>query len=233
MPDRDPNIAILELAAFRLGPLLSEVVFTGGSTVGLLITDPGATYIRPTKDVDVITEVSAIYGYYQISDKLRELGFKEDSSDGAPLYRWVNNGLILDVMPTDPDILGFSNRWYSESVRHAQEQTLPSGNRIQCTSPPYFLATKLEAFDGRGNNDYLLSHDIEDLVTVIDGRPEIIDDIAASEPGLISYLADRFEGLLRSRAFTDAVAGHLPPDTATQERLEIVLKRMGAIISAR
>ena len=116
MPDRDPNIAIVELAAFRLGPLLSEVVFTGGSTVGLLITDPGATYIRPTKDVDVITEVSAIYGYYQVSDKLRDLGFKEDSSDGAPLCRWVNNGLILDVMPTDPDILGFSNRFGTLSL---------------------------------------------------------------------------------------------------------------------
>lgn len=41
---------------------------------------------------------------------------------------------------------------------------------------PYFCATKLEAFGGRGKNDYLASHDLEDLITVVDGRPELLED---------------------------------------------------------
>ena len=42
----------LELAAATLTDLLPEVVFVGGATVTLWITDPGAPPVRPTKDVD-------------------------------------------------------------------------------------------------------------------------------------------------------------------------------------
>ena len=52
------SIELLELAADGLGPLLDEVVFVGGATVTLWITDPGAPPARPTKDVDVVVEVA-------------------------------------------------------------------------------------------------------------------------------------------------------------------------------
>ena len=52
------SVELLELAAAALGELLDEVVFVGGATVGLWITDPAAPAPRPTKDVDVIVEVS-------------------------------------------------------------------------------------------------------------------------------------------------------------------------------
>lgn len=35
----DPNFALLQEAATKLGPLLNEVVFIGGVTFGLLMTD--------------------------------------------------------------------------------------------------------------------------------------------------------------------------------------------------
>ena len=73
-------------------------------------------------------------------------------------------------MPTNPDILGFANRWYGPAVDAAETITLPSGQIARMVSAPYFLATKLEAFDGRGHGDYLLSHDMEDLIAVLDGR---------------------------------------------------------------
>lgn len=95
-----------------LVPLLDRLVFVGGCATALLITDPGATEVRPTFDVDAIVEICS-YGEYQgLSEKLRDLGFAEDFAPGAPICRWKCGNIQLDVMPTDESILGFSSRWY-------------------------------------------------------------------------------------------------------------------------
>jgi len=51
------------------------------------------------------------------------------------------------------------------------------GIEIRIASAPHFLATKVEAFLGRGNNDFMGSADMEDIITIIDGRTEIIQEI--------------------------------------------------------
>jgi hypothetical protein len=48
----DPNLRLLEEAAKKLAPFLDEIVFVGGVTLGLLITDKAAAPIRSTDDVD-------------------------------------------------------------------------------------------------------------------------------------------------------------------------------------
>ena len=48
----------LEVAAELLGPMLGDVVFVGGATIYLWLTDPGAPPARATEDVDVICEVA-------------------------------------------------------------------------------------------------------------------------------------------------------------------------------
>lgn len=83
----NPNIEILTMAVDMLGPLKDEMVFLGGCATGLLITDSAAPAVRPTIDVDVITEVTSLGDYYKLSDKLRQRGFAEDKSEGAPLCR--------------------------------------------------------------------------------------------------------------------------------------------------
>jgi hypothetical protein len=109
---RNPNLALLEVTAVKLKPLLSELVFVGGCATGLLITDPGAGEIRKTFDVDVIAEISSYIEYTEFSERLRPLGFAEDSREGAPICRWQSDQIMLDVMPLDEKVLGFSNRWY-------------------------------------------------------------------------------------------------------------------------
>jgi hypothetical protein len=232
MATRNPNIEILEMAAARLGELRDELVFLGGCGTGLLISDAGAPPMRMTRDVDVIAEVASLSDYHGLSARLRSKGFSEDLSDDAPICRWVAGAVILDVMPTDSRILGFGNRWYAPALRAAVHVELPSGIGVRSVSAPYFLATKLEAFDGRGNGDYLTSHDIEDLVAVIDGRAELLRELAESGDDLKDYLADRFAGLLVTRAFLDALPGHLPPDRAGQARLSLVTGRMQIIARA-
>jgi predicted nucleotidyltransferase len=132
--------------------------------------------------------------------------------------------VILDVMPTETKILGFGNEWYQPAMAHAEVVELPSGRQIRMVSVPYFLITKLEAFDGRGQGDYLMSHDIEDIVAVLDGRKEIVEEVQASEPELLQALAERFTALREDRRFIDAVSGHILPDETSQARVVVVLE---------
>lgn len=146
----NPNIEILERTVQLLGSLADEMVFLGGCATGLLLTDPAAPPIRGTLDVDVITEVASIAEYHRLSEKLRKIGFVEDLSPNAPICRWKTKEVILDVMPTNPQILGFGNQWFSPAFKMAEPVALPSGKRIRMLPAPYFLATKLEAFNDRG-----------------------------------------------------------------------------------
>lgn len=229
MKPMNPNLEILSTIVDRLGPLVDSMVFLGGCATGLLLTDPAAAPIRPTLDVDVITKVASLVDYHRLSKKLRERGFVEDLSPEAPICRWKTGGLILDVMPTDPEIMDFGNEWYASAFEAAKSVSLPSGKRIRMVPAPYFLATKLAAFDDRGGEDFLLSHDMEDIVAVIDGRPEIADEIQSSETRLKIHLATRFEKLLQDQRFTDALPGHLQSDAASQARLPVLLERIKII----
>ena len=188
----NPNLQMLETAVHRLGALVDEFVFLGGCATGLLIVDPAAPPIRETIDVDVIVQVLSRAEYYALAERMRDLGFKEDTRDDAPICRWTDGQVILDVMPTDPAILSFGNQWYAPAMMHALEMALPSGKIIRMVSAPYFLITKLEAFEGRGKGDFQMSHDVEDMIAVLDGRPLIVDEVLASETMLRAALADRF-----------------------------------------
>ncbi|VAW71600.1 hypothetical protein MNBD_GAMMA13-873, partial [hydrothermal vent metagenome] len=185
--------------------------------------------LRATQDVDVIAEVASRADYYRLSEQLRDRGFTEDQSPEAPICRWTVKGILLDVMPTNPDILDFGNAWYQPALNGAEDVDLPSGNKIRMVTAPYFLATKLSAFDGRGKGDYLMSHDIEDIVAVLDGRAEVVDEVQASPEALRSHLAERFQALLDDARFVEAVAGHLPGDMGGQGRVAIVVKRIQSI----
>lgn len=224
--EQNPNLEILLLAVDQLGDLADEMVFLGGCATGLLITDPAAPPIRVTRDVDAIVQVVSRADYYKLSEKLRALGFKEDASDGAPICRWVTDKVILDVMPTDTQILGFGNKWYESAAANSERIQLLSGKQIRMVSAPYFLITKLEAFDGRGKGDYLMSHDIEDIIAVLDGRSEIVNEVRRSEPELAKELSERFQSLLREKRFVDAVSGHMPTDETSQSRVAMILTIM-------
>ena len=225
----NPNLEIMEIAAARLGDLSDELVFLGGCATGLLLTDPLAPPIRATKDVDVISELASLVEYHRLSSRLRELGFSEDQSEDAPICRWRGGGILLDVMPTHPEILGFGNDWYQPAFAAAVWKALPSGKKIRIVSAPYFLATKLAAFDGRGRGDYMLSHDMEDIVAVLDGRPEIAEEVLHCDSELKVHLQTRMAGLLNDDRFIEALPGHMPGDPASQARVSIIVKRLKAI----
>ena len=135
-------------------------------------------------------------------------------------------------MPTAEEILGFSNHWYGEALRQAKPYALPQSLSIRLVTAPYFVATKLEAFRGRGKNDYLGSRDLEDILAVVDGRQELAAEVAQASRGLRAFIAQEVAALLDVRAFHDALPGHLPSDSASQRRVQFVLDRLRLLAQA-
>ncbi len=229
----DPNLDILLYVADALGELRESLVFVGGCATGLLLTVPRAQWIRATQDVDVVAEVTSTAQYHRLEARVAALGFAHDVSPEAPICRWVRGGVKLDLMPTEEGILGFHNRWYPLAVATAQWVQLPGGRSIRLIGAPVFIATKLEAFRDRGHNDYLASHDLEDLLTVVDGRPALVGEVRSADAALRRYLAEASTSLLADPAFLQAIPGHLPADAASQARLPGLLARLRTLAEVR
>jgi predicted nucleotidyltransferase len=222
-------LAPLLLVARRLGELRDRVVFVGGAVRGLLVTDPAAAPERATDDVDLIVELTSAVEFHRLGAQLRALGFREDTSPGALICRWIVEDVKVDVMPTEGSVLGFRNQWYVEAIANCIEVEA-EGQRFRIVDAPHFCATKLDAYSDRGKGD-LYHHDIEDVVAVVDGRVELHGELAAAGEGVRRYVAEQVRGLLETSAFLDALPGHLPGDAAGQARLPLVLRRLRALAS--
>lgn len=210
---------MLQAVADALGPeLLGQVAFVGGCTTALLLTDADIREeTRATEDVDVMVHVLGISGWYGMQEALRKRGFRQAAGDDVicrmRLPRSGQSELIVDFMPDDETILGFSNRWYPQALRSATDRRLSTGATIRVVSPPYFLATKLEAWSGRGKNDLLGSRDIDDVFTLIRGRSELVDELRSVAAPVQAYVAQELRALLKHRAFDyllQSLAGDTP-----------------------
>lgn len=198
--------------ATHLEWLLDRIVFVGGSTTELRVTDKVKHGIRPTKDVDVIVEVASKIAFAEIERDIRAHGFSPRAEEGDPICRWLIGETVVDIMPVKSDVLGFSNRWYPAAVDNWFSVALTDNLTIRVVSPPYFLATKTEAFLGRGQGDFLVSHDIEDVIMILNGREELSEEIRSSSNELKLYLAEQFTRFVNDPDFSDAIQWSLPGD---------------------
>jgi predicted nucleotidyltransferase len=224
----DPNTELLDTMVGLLGDVADDLVFVGGCATGLLITATRVQSVRATTDVDVVAEATTIREYHILEARLRDKGFEPDPE---VICRWNVAGLQLDLLPSGPNVLSFHNRWYPHAIATALPHRLPSGRTIRVLTSPLFLATKMEAFLDRGQGDWLASHDLEDIVTVVDGREELIDEVAAASPEIRDYLRSRLGDLLRQEAFLTALPGHLPGDVVSQARLPRLLATLRRLAS--
>ncbi|MEK7383389.1 MAG: hypothetical protein AAB262_08895 [Elusimicrobiota bacterium] len=232
MPPRKSsrNVEMLGIVAKGLKGLKEEVVFVGGATIDLFITDPAAPGTRETDDVDCVIELVGKAKYYALEERLRALDFQNPLDEEKPvLCRWKFHGITVDVMPTDPSVLGFSNRWYRDGMAHAEEFKLPNGERVSVLSVSYLLATKLEAFHGRGKGDFMGSKDIEDIVTLVDGCPDAEQKISAAPADVRKYLGHEFKKLLADKMFLAGLEGHLSFGPGVRDRLDRCLDIMRRI----
>ena len=208
---QSPNREILESVAQELETLLPEVVFIGGQVGELLISDLAAVRIRPTTDVDVIVSATSKLEYRSLEKRLVSLGFRNDQSEGAPICRWLTKaGHKVDVIPVDELVLGFSNQWYAAVMERSEAYPLTDELQIRIPTAPIFLATKWDAFLDRGAGDYLGSHDLEDLITVVAGRPEVLEEIGKETEDVREFLAEMARTCVEEPQFDYALQGALP-----------------------
>lgn len=190
------QILMLETVARVLSQVRTTIVFTGGATIFLYLDEVAAPDIRPTDDVDCVVEITSRSEYYNFSNLLRTLGLQETTESGAPLCRWHYEKISIDVMPCDSSVLGFSNRWYRPGIANSIRYQLPSGRQILIFSTPYLLASKIEAFIGRGGGNFYFSSDIEDIVALLDGCFSLFEEVQQADEEVKAFLSGWFRAEL-------------------------------------
>lgn len=220
-------LEMMKAGASALGEdLRSRLVFVGGCTTALFITDLVTLEdVRATDDIDLIVDLAGLPAWAQLQEELRHRGFME-AADEAVICRMRLGKLKVDFMPDDPTILGFGNRWYASGIETAQHYQLSEDLTIRILTPPMFLATKLEAYAGRGNGDLITSRDAEDILLIVDGREELLAEITASDINVRNFIAGQFRELLDQADFDDFLDGNIRGPAG---RVEIVRDRFVSI----
>ena len=218
---------MVETVARALGEdLLGKVVFVGGCTTGLLITDEfSKEEVRYTDDVDLITDVIGYAQWTEFQSQLREKGFRESMEDDV-ICRMHLGELKVDFMPDDKNILGFSNRWYARAIENAQIYSLTDDLAIRLLTSPFFVAIKLEAYLGRGGDDPLAIHDLEDILNLVDGREALVAEIQVTDEDVRSYIAGQVGELLNHKDFEYAVQSIV---RGNKDRGQLIFERLDAL----
>lgn len=230
---RPVDLNDLEAVSRRLKTVGVKFAFTGGAVIGFLLDNPRLPFPRQTDDVDAIAEVITRSGFTELEARLRDTArFSHDTSDGAPLCRWVVDGVKVDIMPMLDPTGQFRDRWFEYALQSSLLNTFRDVT-IRTVSAACFVATKLAAFEDRGRGDFVGSHDIEDILTVVDGRKTLCAELAAERNDLRQFVATRIAAMLEAPAFLDALPGHLPPDNASQLRLPLLTERLRQIAALK
>ncbi|MCB4792225.1 MAG: hypothetical protein LHV68_10120 [Elusimicrobia bacterium] len=202
--DFDHVISMLETAEEALRPLINKVVFTGGVIVPLYAPQYKEE-IRLTEDVDVVIEVTGRIAYSRLESKLRKLGLKNDRFSKV-ICRWSYNDVVIDVMPTDEKILGFTNIWYEQGMERSVKYVLPSKHYINMFALPYLISSKLEAFNNRAKGDYRFSKDMEDIIFLISYSD--IKELFNADKDVREYIASEFKRHIKNLDFVEVLSGY-------------------------
>ncbi|MBN3583365.1 nucleotidyl transferase AbiEii/AbiGii toxin family protein [Algoriphagus aestuarii] len=226
---RHENITRIKAVSIALQELIGDVVFVGGATVSLY-ADRETQEVRPTDDVDILVEIITYSEYSQVEEKLRNKGFANDTTSRV-ICRYRVHGIIVDVMPTSEEILGFSNIWYTPGFKNSIPYPIDEDTEIRVLSPAYFLATKLEAFRNRGNGDGRLSTDFEDIVFIVNNRSTIWQEINEADSELRSYLVEIFSSLISNKYIEEWISCHL--EAADSERTEFIISSINNFLNSK
>lgn len=209
--------------AHHLQAILDDLVFVGGCAAALLVPPPADANLRPTDDVDCVISITSYAEFSALEMKLRELGCFECRDEGAPLCRWVIDGVLMDFMPTEERVLGFTNKWYPEVMKDPVFVEIEAGVRVKVVNIPVFLATKFEAFSDRGGRGYYGNSDIEDIISILAYRRDSAQLIADAPPAVRNYLAAEARELLALRSIENIVSGCFEADPASQALVPTVM----------
>jgi predicted nucleotidyltransferase len=207
------------VAAF--GEQAEHFVFVGGCVLGLYARAEGPP-LRVTEDVDCISSLSPWGLQAKILAELCDAGVIVPDEALMCRYRIVDATVVVDVLSPEGFNVGGVNPWFARAVARAARYPIGEGDAVRAVTPPYFLATKLVAFEDRGP-DAQFSKDAEDIVALAVEVPSLVDEVQAE--GLRDDVAALWErvfdkyGLARSD-LADFVDWHLDrQDGAHRDRV--------------
>lgn len=220
------SITRIKVVYDALEELANEVVFVGGATVALYADRPSGE-ARPTDDVDILVELIHYRDYAAIEERLRSKEFINDTESGV-ICRYRVQGIIVDVMPTGENTLGFTNSWYKQGYATAVTHTLSKHYSIKIFQPVYFLATKMEAFNNRGGGDGRWSSDFEDIVYVLNNRNSVWEELQTANKEVKAWLKEQFRLLLENEYFGEWISVHL--EQSEQRRLRMIIGELTTFV---
>ncbi|MBB6003916.1 hypothetical protein [Arcicella rosea] len=209
MKNNHNNIIRIKVLAEAFSSLSNKIVFVGGAVVELYCDDPARAEVRPTNDVDVVVELHNKGSYAILEEKLRKMGFKNDVFSGV-ICRYIYHDIVVDIMPDDENILGFTNIWYKEGLQNSLTYNLDDGLNIQIFPLELFLASKFEALNSnRHGNDYRLNSDFEDIIYIFDNRLKIKEEIINLENDVKLFLQKSLSTLLKRPYIEEEISSNL------------------------
>jgi hypothetical protein len=203
------------------------MVFVGGAVVSLYTDDPAADEIRPTQDVDMTLNIVNLSHWEKVQAQLLEFGFHPDPF-GHAICSYKYNDIPVDIMAAEDGPLGPANRWYKIGFENlwtakAKEQ------EIYILSAPCYLATKFEAFNNRGK-DYRSSHDMEDIINILDNRINIVEEIAKDDTRIEHFIKEQLQNIINNGSMQEVLMAHIHP-LIIVERLSIVEEKISQILN--
>ena len=204
---------VLKIAA-ALEELNTKVVYVGGSVVQFYASDQGAANPMTTYDVDCVVDLTTYREYHAFEEELHDKNFSNDTSEGAPICRFLFDEEKVDFMPKVDTGIGESNRWYPMGVEHKQSFPINPKTTIYIMPVTYYLASKFEALHS------------EDIVFVVNNCHDLKEEIERSNDDEVKgYLKSEFSILCQRPNFWEEIECALDDD----DRVDVVAKRMDSI----
>lgn len=223
------NNAIIERVATALGELNEKVIYVGGATVSLYINDPAAEDVRPTKDVDISIKVASFVELEDIREQLTDKGFIQ-SSELDVICRFKLEDILVDVMATKPIAWAPANPWFEKGFEKL-EKTKVNDITIQIMPLTFFLASKFTAFHDRGGNDPRFSHDLEDIIYIIDNRTDWHQILINEQDQEVKeFLINEFRNILTSNKIQEAILGNLFYETQ-DKRFSMIMDKINQVVN--
>lgn len=212
------NVVRIKVLAEAFSRLNNKVVFVGGAVVELYCDDPARAEVRPTDDVDVVVEIINLGSYERLEEDLRIIGFNHDMFSSV-MCRYKYHDIVIDIMPTDEHILGFTNIWYKDGLQNSISYDLDDNLTIQIFPLPYFLGSKFEALKSdRHGKDYRYNSDFEDIIYIFDNRINIKNELMDCENNVKIYLQKMISALLQRPYIEEEIIANLEYSSSNQRK---------------
>lgn len=227
MENKQINIDLVVKIAQKLGALNEKVVFVGGAVVSVYADDPAAEEVRPTDDIDFTLELMGYKEWAKLNEDLLKIGF-HPNPEGNAMCNFVYEGINIDIMPAEDSPVGISNRWYKPGFEFIKELSI-NEQTIRVLSVPFYIATKLEAFNDRGK-DYRTSHDFEDVIYVIDNCTSIVEEILQSEKNVKEFIITELKKVIENPHLEEIIQSQIHPNMAAG-RYPLIKEKLEQIIA--